>query len=111
MGSIAVANGRVLWGLDNQPVDGGRPSRTITLPGERWRVSRLRVNVHDHRGAAWERAEKGLIEHRSASPWDDETRRAWRRELLDGESRAALRPGATEREMHGQRNACSTFGL
>jgi hypothetical protein len=57
---------------------------------------------------AWNRAEKGLIEHRSASPWDDETRRpshadkrrAWRRELLGNEIRAALRAGATEPELH-----------
>ena len=39
---------------------------------------------------AWNRAEEGLVGHRSASPWDDEPRRpshadkrrAWRRELL-----------------------------
>ena len=57
---------------------------------------------------AWGRAEEGLIGHRSASPWDDETRRpshadkrrAWRRELLGEEIRAALRAGVTEREMH-----------
>jgi DDE superfamily endonuclease len=56
---------------------------------------------------AWNRAEKGLIEHRSASPWDDETRRpshadkrrAWRRELLGSEIRAVLRAGATEPEL------------
>jgi hypothetical protein len=56
---------------------------------------------------AWNRAEKGLVGHRSASPWDDETRRpshadkrrAWRRELLENEIRAALRPGATEQEL------------
>jgi DDE superfamily endonuclease len=56
---------------------------------------------------AWDRPEKELIEHRSASPWDDaarrpshaDKRRAWRRELLGNEIRAALRPGATEREL------------
>jgi DDE superfamily endonuclease len=55
----------------------------------------------------WNRDEQGLVEHRSASPWDDETRRpghadkrrAWRRELLGNEIRAALRVGATEREL------------
>jgi hypothetical protein len=56
---------------------------------------------------AWGRAEEGLVGHRSASPWDDEPRRprhadkrrAWRRELLAEEIRAALRPGVTEREI------------
>jgi hypothetical protein len=58
---------------------------------------------------AWarNRDEKGLVEHRSASPWDDEPRRpshadkrrAWRRELLGNEIRAALRAGATEPEL------------
>src|SRR3954467_8939088 len=56
---------------------------------------------------AWNRGEKELAGHRSASPWDDESRRpshadkrrAWRRELLGNEIRAALRPGATEREL------------
>jgi hypothetical protein len=56
---------------------------------------------------AWDRAEKGLVGHRSASPWDDEPRRpshadkqrAWRGELLAEEIRAALRPGVTEREI------------
>jgi len=56
---------------------------------------------------AWKRTEKGLVEHRSASPWDDEPRRpshadkrrAWRRELLGNEIRTVLRPGATEREL------------
>ena len=45
---------------------------------------------------------------RSASPWDREwrrpshadKRRAWHRELLGEEIRAALRPGATEAEIH-----------
>jgi hypothetical protein len=57
---------------------------------------------------AWSRAEGGLVGHRLASPWDDDPRRpshadkrrAWRRELLAHEIRAALRPGATEREIH-----------
>jgi hypothetical protein len=56
---------------------------------------------------AWGRAEEGLVAHRSASPWDDEPRRpshadkrrAWRRELLGEEIRAALRSGATEQEI------------
>ena len=56
---------------------------------------------------AWGRAEEGLVGHRSASPWDDEPRRpshadkrrAWRRELLENEIRAALRPGVTEGEI------------
>ena len=57
---------------------------------------------------AWGRAEEGPVGHRSASPWDDEPRRpshadkrrAWRRELLGNEIRAALRAGVTERELH-----------
>ena len=56
---------------------------------------------------AWDRAEEGLVGHRSASPWDDEPRRpshadkrrAWRRELLTAEIHAALRPGVTEKEI------------
>lgn len=56
---------------------------------------------------AWNRVAKRLVGHRSASPWDDETRRpshadkrrAWRRELLGNEIRAVLRPGATEQEL------------
>ncbi len=56
---------------------------------------------------AWGRSEEGLVGHRSSSPWDDEPRRpshadkrrAWRRELLGDEIRAALRPGVTEREI------------
>jgi hypothetical protein len=56
---------------------------------------------------AWNRDAKGLVSHRSASPWDDESRRpshadkrrAWRRELLGDEIRAALRVGVTEREL------------
>jgi hypothetical protein len=57
---------------------------------------------------AWNRAETGLVGHRSASPWDAgprrpshaDKRRAWRRELLGEEIRAALRPGVSEREIH-----------
>jgi hypothetical protein len=57
---------------------------------------------------AWNRAEKGLVGHRKESPWDDEPRRpshadkrrAWRRELLGNEIRAALHSGISEREMH-----------
>jgi hypothetical protein len=53
---------------------------------------------------AWDRAKEGLVDHRTASPWDDITRRpshadkrrAWRRELLGDEIRAALRPEVTE---------------
>jgi hypothetical protein len=56
---------------------------------------------------AWNRGEKELAGHRSASPWDDESRRpshadkrrAWRRELLRDEIRAALRVGTTEPEL------------
>lgn len=56
---------------------------------------------------AWARSAKELAGHRSASPWDDESRRpshadkrwAWRRELLGNEIRAVLRPGATEQEL------------
>ena len=47
---------------------------------------------------AWQRGEGELVGHRSASPWDDEPRRpshadkrrAFRRELLGEEIRAAL---------------------
>jgi len=57
---------------------------------------------------AWNRDEGGLVAHRGASPWDDDPRRpshadkrrAWRRELLGDEIRAALRNGANERELH-----------
>jgi hypothetical protein len=56
---------------------------------------------------AWGRPEGELVGHRAASPWDAEPRRpshadkrrAWRREILGAEIRAALRPGATEREI------------
>ena len=56
---------------------------------------------------AWNRPETDLVAHRSASPWDDATRRpshadkrrAWRRELLAAEILAVLRPGLTEPEI------------
>ena len=56
---------------------------------------------------AWNRAVTDLVAHRSASPWDDGTRRpshadkrrAWRRELLAAEILAVLRPGLTEPEI------------
>ena len=56
---------------------------------------------------AWTRAGTDLVGHRSASPWDDRTRRpshadkrrAWRRELLGAEIPAVLRPGLTEQEI------------
>jgi hypothetical protein len=56
---------------------------------------------------AWGRDRDGLVGHRSASPWDDgsrrpshaDKRRAWRRELLGNEIRAVLRVGATEGEL------------
>jgi hypothetical protein len=55
---------------------------------------------------AWGRSEDALAD-RSASPWDDpnrrpshaDKRRAWRRELLGGEIRAALRAATTEAEI------------
>jgi hypothetical protein len=54
---------------------------------------------------AWRRAADRLVD-RSASPWDDPTRRpshadkrrAWRHELLGPEIRAALGAGGTERQ-------------
>lgn len=56
---------------------------------------------------AWGRDKEGLVGHRSASPWDDESRRpshadkrrAWRRELLAEQIHAVLRPGLTEGEI------------
>lgn len=56
---------------------------------------------------AWNRDATGLVSHRSASPWDESSRRpshadkrrAWRRELLGSEIQAVLRPGASEREI------------
>ena len=56
---------------------------------------------------AWSRGASGLVGHRSARPWDDEPRRpshadkrrAWKRELLGEEIRAALRAGANEAEI------------
>ena len=55
---------------------------------------------------AWGRPADELVD-RSTSPWDSplrrpshsDKRRAWRRELLGEEIRAALRPGATEEEI------------
>jgi len=55
---------------------------------------------------AWGRADEELVD-RSASPWDNPTRRAshadkrraWRRSLLGEEIRAVLRPGASEEEI------------
>ena len=56
---------------------------------------------------AWERPADVLVGHRSASPWDDGTRRprhadkrrAWRRELLAEQIHAVLRPGRTETQI------------
>jgi hypothetical protein len=56
---------------------------------------------------AWGRDQYDLAGHRAASPWDDgsrrpshaDKRRAWRRELLAAEIRAALRPGRTDEEI------------
>jgi hypothetical protein len=58
-------------------------------------------------GWAWGRADSGLAGHRVTSPWDDparrpshaDKRRAWRREILGAEIRAALRPGQTEEDL------------
>jgi hypothetical protein len=55
---------------------------------------------------AWGRKAEDLVD-RSASPWDStprrpshaDKRRAWRRELLGEEIRAALRPGTTQAEI------------
>ncbi len=55
---------------------------------------------------AWGRKDEELVD-RSGSPWDSSSRRpshadkrrAWRRELLGEEIRAALRPGVTEEEI------------
>jgi hypothetical protein len=55
---------------------------------------------------AWGRKDEDLVD-RSVSPWDKSSRRpshadkrrAWRRELLGEEIRAALRPGVTEAEI------------
>ena len=65
---------------------------------------------------AWGRDEEGLVD-RSASPWDDgsrrpshaDKRRAWRRELLGEEIRAVLRPGVTEQEIRPPPNGCSAW--
>ncbi len=56
---------------------------------------------------AWDRAETVLVGHRSASPWDEVTRRpshadkrrAWRRDLITEQIHAVLRPGLTEQEI------------
>jgi hypothetical protein len=56
---------------------------------------------------AWGRPADVLVGHRSASPWDDTTRRpshadkrrAWRRELLAEQIHAVLRPGLNEPEI------------
>lgn len=56
---------------------------------------------------AWGRVKEELVGHRSASPWDDgprrpshaDKRRAWRRELLAAEIRAAVPAGADEAEI------------
>jgi hypothetical protein len=56
---------------------------------------------------AWKRDEKELAGHRSASPWDDlsrrpshaDKRRAWRREILAEQILTVLRPGLTEQEI------------
>lgn len=56
---------------------------------------------------AWCRVKEELVGHRSASPWDDgprrpshaDKRRAWRRELLAAEIRAAVPAGADEAEI------------
>lgn len=58
---------------------------------------------------AWTRGESDLVGHRSGSPWDDEPRRpshadkrrAWKRETLGEEIRAALRAGASESDIAG----------
>jgi hypothetical protein len=60
------------------------------------------------KGSAFVKAADGLTGHRAQSPWDDrarrpshaDKRRAWRREILGDEIRAALRSGADEREIH-----------
>ncbi len=56
---------------------------------------------------AWGRGDDGLIGHRTASPWDNGTRRpshadkrrAWRREVLAEHIHAVLRPGLTGPEI------------
>jgi hypothetical protein len=74
-------------------------------------VAHRRVAVQFHAGSFTDRAAgrqaEALVGHRTASPWDEgsrrpshaDKRRAWRRELLAEEIRAVLRPGVTEREM------------
>jgi hypothetical protein len=59
-------------------------------------------------GWAWHRDEESLTGRREQSPWDKEPRRpshadkrrAWTREILAEEIRAALRAGADEHEIH-----------
>lgn len=59
-------------------------------------------------GWAWGKRAESLTGHREESPWDQEPRRpshadkrrAWTREILGEEIRAALRSGADEREIH-----------
>jgi hypothetical protein len=62
---------------------------------------------------AWGRDRAGLVGHRSASPWDDESRRPShadkRRELLAEEIHAALRPGRPSGKSPRRPNACSTW--
>lgn len=90
--------------------DGRRQGRVARLPGAGGATSLPRsvtprpASVVRTPGG---RDAKGLVGHRSASPWDDgdrrpshaDKRRAWRRELLGEEIRAALRQGANEREI------------
>ena len=66
---------------------------------------------------AWGREAEELVD-RSASPWDNasrrpshaDKRRAWRRELLGEEIRAVLRPGATEAEIQADGRAAAQPG-
>ena len=66
---------------------------------------------------AWPRSGPELTGHRTASPWDDESRRpshadkrrAWRRELLTQEIQAVLRAGPSEEEI--QKAAERLIGL
>src|SRR5439155_14283174 len=100
------------------------PARRTRGPSGRWpstvrdaSATTARGQDQEH-GSAWtlppggtiqptRQAERELVGHRSASPWDAEPRRpshadkrrAWRRELLAEEIHAVLRPGVTEREM------------
>lgn len=66
---------------------------------------------------AWQRCEAELTGHRTASPWDDESRRpshadkrrAWRRELLTQEIQAVLRSDPSDEEI--QKAAERLLGL